>query len=196
MIFHLGSGYHLWPHGFTERDGFGDYTERNVRVDARRGVPVSEIGSGPSPIYPTTPEEIERCRTPDEVGDVATLDWVVERWGRPDKIAAEDVLEHIPRVRAVVALSNWVRVLQPGGILHVRVPDVDALARAYVAGELPFARLILQVEGSQDYPENTHLSQWSLTTVTEALEKLGLSVRGEVREPWNAWVWGEKPCAS
>ena len=52
-----------------------------------------------------------------------------------DEIRASHVLEHFPRAQAMAVLREWVRVLKPGGLLRVAVPDFGVIAEAYVAGE-------------------------------------------------------------
>lgn len=42
------------------------------------------------------------------------------------------VLEHLPRPRAAAFLKECNRVLKPGGILRVVVPDLETIARLYV----------------------------------------------------------------
>lgn len=70
-------------------------------------------------------------------------------------IYACHLLEHIRRPDVGIVLAEWRRVLRPGGILRVAVPNFDALAFLYAEG-VPLWRLIGPMMGRQDYPENTH----------------------------------------
>lgn len=51
-------------------------------------------------------------------------------------IYASHVLEHFARNEVDYVLREWHRVLRPGGILRLAVPDFKACARLYVEGKL------------------------------------------------------------
>lgn len=68
---------------------------------------------------------------------------VVARWGDEklpvaddtyDLVYASHVLEHIPWFKTDRALGEVFRILKPGGILEVWVPDFDKILEAYRAG--------------------------------------------------------------
>lgn len=52
-----------------------------------------------------------------------------------DCIAAIHVLQDLPYPDIAPALAELRRVLKPGGVLRVAVPDLDRAVRAYVAGD-------------------------------------------------------------
>jgi predicted SAM-dependent methyltransferase len=67
----------------------------------------------------------------DHVGDAGDL----ERFptGTFTEVYASHVLEHFDYKDELLAtLKEWHRVLAPGGMLHVSVPDMDTLARLFV----------------------------------------------------------------
>ena len=51
-----------------------------------------------------------------------------------DEIRASHVLEHFSHRDTMNVLSEWVRVLKPGGVLKVCVPDLDVVALTIAAG--------------------------------------------------------------
>src|SRR5262245_32947651 len=56
--------------------------------------------------------------------------------GTFDAVYASHVLEHLaPRGALEAGLSEWHRVLRPGGILYVSVPDLDLLCRLFADRE-------------------------------------------------------------
>lgn len=57
--------------------------------------------------------------TPDIIADAETLNGVPN--DSADFFVANHVLEHLPN--PLLALENWLRVLRPGGVLYVAVPD-------------------------------------------------------------------------
>jgi predicted SAM-dependent methyltransferase len=89
----------------------------------------------------------------DVVADVRDLGlWAS---GEVDAIYACHVLEHIPRPDLLPALREWRRVLKPGGLLRISVPDFRAAVVLYNKG-VSFWRLAGLLYGRQNYPENTH----------------------------------------
>ncbi|MDH5835442.1 class I SAM-dependent methyltransferase [Luteimonas kalidii] len=71
----------------------------------------------------------------DHVGPVDDLAWIPD--GSVGIIYASHVLEHFGRHAYMKVLQEWRRVLRPGGILRIAVPDFAAAARLYVSGALP-----------------------------------------------------------
>ena len=50
-----------------------------------------------------------------------------------DEVRASHVLEHLPWRQTMDALRDWVRVLKPGGVLKIAVPDFEWIAHQYLA---------------------------------------------------------------
>ena len=71
----------------------------------------------------------------DHVGRVEDLSFVPD--GTAGLIYACHVLEHFGRHTYLDALREWHRVLRPGGVLRLAVPDFGAAAKLYAAGGLP-----------------------------------------------------------
>jgi SAM-dependent methyltransferase len=61
----------------------------------------------------------------DEIADATLLPYAD---GVADEVLALDLLEHFPAARTAQVLAEWRRVLRPGGMLTVRVPNVEGLA--------------------------------------------------------------------
>lgn len=52
-----------------------------------------------------------------------------------DEIRASHVLEHFPHGQIGAVLTDWARVLKPGGRLRIAVPDFAKIAEGYLAGQ-------------------------------------------------------------
>lgn len=52
-----------------------------------------------------------------------------------DEVYASHILEHFPIAEKEAVLAEWVRVLKPGGVLKIAVPDLGEWARRVVSGE-------------------------------------------------------------
>lgn len=92
------------------------------------------------------------------------------------------VFEHLSRNAAPLALRQWQRVLEPGGKLYLACPDLEALARLYLANlddlDTPERRRRLDllqgvIYGGQDTRYNFHGSGWSFTTLSLLLQEVG-----------------------
>lgn len=52
-----------------------------------------------------------------------------------DEIRASHVLEHFGFREVPKVIEEWVRVLKPGGVLKIAVPDFEKISRLYLAGQ-------------------------------------------------------------
>ena len=126
----------------------------------------------------------------DMVMDVTHLDDISA--GTVDLIYACHVLEHVPRNQTLDVLREWRRVLKPGGLLRLAVPDFRALCRLYRDDRVPLWRLIGPLVGRQDYDGNTHYNIFDYDYLAWHLEQAGFhSVT-----TWTLEDWGylELPC--
>jgi predicted SAM-dependent methyltransferase len=65
----------------------------------------------------------------DHRHDIRTLPMIAD--GAAQLIYASHVLEYFDRVEVRDVLDEWKRVLQPGGVIRVAVPDFEVLAALY-----------------------------------------------------------------
>ena len=59
--------------------------------------------------------------------DVRALDFLPD--GYADLVVAHQILEHLPYPDAKPALTEWARILRPGGRIVLSVPDLDGIIR-------------------------------------------------------------------
>ena len=89
----------------------------------------------------------------DLVADITNLTSFED--GETEIIYACHVLEHIPRPQVGEVLGHWHRILKPGGVLRIAVPDYGAAVTLY-SGGVPIQRLIGPLYGRQNAAWNTH----------------------------------------
>ncbi len=110
-----------------------------------------------------------------------------------DEILSRSCLEHVSWRDVRRILTDWCRVLKPGGTLRVYIPDFEYLCRMYLSGaadehlhpsyidaanELlggytPNAWAMIKMFGGQEYPANFHCGGYDLATFTRILHTAG-----------------------
>lgn len=106
--------------------------------------------------------------------DAAYLETVLflKELDAPHEIRASHILEHFPHGQVVEVLREWVRILKPGGVLKIAVPDFKLLAEQYLAGaELPTQ---LYVMGGQINQHDFHKAIFDEEVLSETLREVGL----------------------
>jgi predicted SAM-dependent methyltransferase len=89
-----------------------------------------------------------------------------------DLIYACHVLEHFKRRDVGRVLKEWHRVLRPGGILRISVPDFAKLCEVCQKyGQLDL--VIGALFGRQDYLYNIHYNVFDFATLKRELESMG-----------------------
>jgi hypothetical protein len=88
---------------------------------------------------------------------VAAVDALPFEPGTLDEIFSSHTIEHFPEEQLRRSLlPYWYSLLKPSGVFRAVVPDLDAMARAYVAGEIGFESLRSVAYGGQEYEADFH----------------------------------------
>lgn len=97
-----------------------------------------------------------------------------------DVIRASHCLEHFPHRQVDDVVREWVRVLKPGGVLRIAVPDFKAIAEKYLAGEaIPTEAYVM---GGQIAPDDHHAALFDRDRLRHALAGAGLTLL----RPWQS----------
>jgi SAM-dependent methyltransferase len=91
-----------------------------------------------------------------------------------DMVYACHCLEHFGFRRTRDLLEEWVRVLRPGGLLRLAVPDFSVIARAYASGA-SLRELQSLLLGGQDYRLNFHAAVFDEALLSEAMTGVGIA---------------------
>ncbi len=110
----------------------------------------------------------------DMIADVRSLPF---HPGTVAEIYAAHLVEHFTaaELKATV-IAGWHRILKPGGVLRIVVPDAEGMIQAFSRGEFPFESLREVTFGSQDYPGNFHYTMFSRESLRELLQSFGFTV--------------------
>lgn len=82
-------------------------------------------------------------------------------------------LEHVPPQCIETCLEGLWRVLRPGGLLRLALPDFEKLSTLYLQYDVPLNVIAPAIHGQQDYQGNRHCWSWDFPSLVFALEKSG-----------------------
>jgi len=85
-----------------------------------------------------------------------------------DEIRASHILEHFSFREAISVLEEWVRVLKPGGLIRIAVPDVDKCLKSNHKNRLFY------LMGGQTDENDFHKSAWDENRLRSYMELAGL----------------------
>ena len=92
--------------------------------------------------------------------------------GSVDAIRASHVLEHFPAGDVVDVVTHWASKLKPGGVLQIAVPDLEVIAKDYLAGKQTNTQGYLM--GGQTAPDDFHKAVFDLECLAETMRLAGL----------------------
>lgn len=127
------------------------------------------LGSGQRKFGPGwTNVDINPKWEPDVVADGASMPMFED--GSADLVVAHHTLEHYGCGEAAPMVRECHRVLKPGGSLLVFVPDMDALARMWIRGEMTTQVYLTNVYGAyMDDEADRHRWGYDRKSLTEFL---------------------------
>lgn len=106
----------------------------------------------------------------DVCDDVRTLNEFKDN--SVDLIFNSHLFEHLNKEDRIQALKTWYRVLKPGGILRISVPDFEAIAAHYFYWK-DLKYLQAMIHGSQKHPFDFHYYSYDFATLAKLLEENG-----------------------
>ena len=114
----------------------------------------------------------------DFVGPVSDLSQFSQ--GSVDVIYASHLLEYFDAFEAVEVLSEWRRVLRPGGLIYLAVPDVKALLKIYEQTD-DLSKILGPLFGKMESDVGTiyHRTVYDKGSLFSVLEQVGF---GELEE--------------
>ena len=108
----------------------------------------------------------------DHVASIDNLSFIQDN--SVDLIYNCHVLEHFKRRDVERVLHEWFRVLKPGGVLRISVPDFAKLCEVYQRdGNINL--VIGALFGRQDYLYNIHYNVFDFVSLSEVLQQSGFS---------------------
>jgi len=91
-----------------------------------------------------------------------------------DLIYSSHVIDYFDREEVIPLLEEWYRVLRPGGILRIAVPDFDKIAKLYFEGKYNLSYFVGLLYGKMPMGEETiyHRTVYDFLSMKNMLESL------------------------
>ncbi len=141
-----------------------------------------DIGSGP---WPKQDYEAVDPYEPD-----ARVDFRCNMWDLPysdgsvEAIWSSHALEHVPKAKVVPTLAEWHRVLQPGGLLQLEVPDLLWVCRNFL--EHPVADWNMDtIFGAQTRDGEYHQTGFTIEILGDYLVATGFTLAEPISVVFN-----------
>jgi predicted SAM-dependent methyltransferase len=84
------------------------------------------------------------------------------------------VLEHFKRKQTKSVLTEWFRILKPGGVLRISVPDFESICKVYQ--ETKDLNLVIgPLFGGQTYLYNIHYNMFDFRSLNKLLTDIGFN---------------------
>lgn len=92
-----------------------------------------------------------------------------------DEVFSSHLLEHISHVNTVQVLSEWFRVLKPGGVLQLIVPDLEWCLRNWLglSESDRWGFPLYTIFGLQYHPGEYHFTGFTVPRLTQLLQAVG-----------------------
>ena len=93
-----------------------------------------------------------------------------------DLIYASHIIEYFNREEVIDVLKEWVRVLKPGGILRLAVPDFETMVDLYWNGGYSIEKFLGPLYGQMSMGEETiyHKTTYDFDSLSYLLESIGM----------------------
>jgi len=94
--------------------------------------------------------------------------------GQVEQIYSSHALEHVSKKQVVPTLKEWYRVLKPGGVADIRVPDLEYCCETWLEKQTnDFYMDILF--GNQNHEGEFHKTGFTISIMTKYLHEAGFT---------------------
>ncbi len=119
----------------------------------------------------------------DYVGDCGSLAQFADN--SIETIYASHVLEHVPYRQTEAVLREWFRVLIPGGLAMIAVPDLEALAQLYLHPQMSAQdrlNIVQMIFGGQIDAHDFHYAGFNIELLGTWLHRAGFTAIARVAD--------------
>ena len=147
-----------------------------------------DVGSGTkqAPGYKT----VDQYCDADYQLDITELDKFFDE-NSIDEIRSSHSLEHLPRSKVDATLRSWLKILKPGGVCWIDVPDMASVGKLLYEAELAGNKqkrdwYLTVMYGLQSSPGEFHVVGLTLTVLVEKMQAAGFKVEATGTEDSHA----------
>jgi beta-1,4-mannosyl-glycoprotein beta-1,4-N-acetylglucosaminyltransferase len=108
--------------------------------------------------------------------------------GRFEEVISIQVFEHLPCQEAMNILTEWKRVLKPGGKLVIEVPNIQELCKNFESADKQARYRILDCIYGTTFPKTPHLYGWYPEILNDHLIYIGMEKI--IFSPAQVYHWG------
>lgn len=150
-----------------------------VQVEASKEIRLN-LGARNRAILGFLSVDIDPASGADVIADISSLPSYAD--GSVSEIYASHCLEHFPHGKTIPILREWARVLKPGGVLYVAVPDFERAVELYKISN-GFNQFLLDlIWGGQEYEMAFHVAGFDFKFLSSILRTAGFSEVSRVQE--------------
>ena len=106
----------------------------------------------------------------DKIMDADNLDFLNDS---VDEIYAGQLIEHLGIIKSIYTLSEWFRVLKPGGILTVETPFIEESFKRFLKGDRETKKVLINWIYGLDTEGMTHKFCFPEDLLEEVLNRAG-----------------------
>jgi predicted SAM-dependent methyltransferase/glycosyltransferase involved in cell wall biosynthesis len=93
-----------------------------------------------------------------------------------DEVYSSNVLEHFNRFEVNKVLKEWTKLVRPGGLIEIIVPDLREISRQFTEGYIDFDFFNYLNFGGNDYEYNVHKFGFDVDVLEKMLKALHFEV--------------------
>ncbi len=135
--------------------------------------------------FPSSSHSVQEKSVADLQADILSLRFAHQSI---EEIRLHHVYEHFPRPVASALLVSWFSWLEPGGVLHIEVPDFQKTARRILNPFVTFKKKAVaerHLFGSHEAGWAVHCEGYTPETLKKMLEYFGFKV---IKIKKNSWL--------
>jgi len=143
------------------------------------------VGCGNSPATGDSWVNLDQYHEADYVVKMSFLEYAGKTDdGFFDLVNMDAFLEHLPTKAALPTVKEAYRILKPGGLLRITVPDFDYLVEQWYRTKDALKQTMEQMfYGNQKHEGEFHRSIWTVTKLRDVLAVAGFT-EFQMRDAW------------
>jgi predicted SAM-dependent methyltransferase len=145
---------------------------------------ILDLGCGDYKIDGAIGLDLRRTACVDIVADAQRLPF---KDGSFSRVSSSHLIEHFSHKKVGLVIFEWVRILESGGTIEIRCPDLRARALLFFLN--PSWQNVRNIYGEQDYIGNQHLCGFSYSNLKTILELNGISKVKRVFDGYKNIPW-------